>query len=55
MSEAPRRPRDLRPEAPRAASILYRNVYGWFERVDRGLYALTPSGQEALLLWVTAS
>ena len=22
--------------------------YGWFERVERGVYALTPAGQEGL-------
>ncbi|MBP2228850.1 hypothetical protein J2847_002142 [Azospirillum agricola] len=26
------------------AAILQRNVYGWFERVARGTYALTPAG-----------
>ena len=29
-------------------SILYRNVYGWFERRDRGLYALSTHGHSAL-------
>ena len=32
----------------RAGAILLRNVYGWFARVERGVYALTPSGREAL-------
>jgi hypothetical protein len=32
----------------RAGSILLRDVYGWFERVERGIYQLTPRGQEAL-------
>ncbi|CAM2973548.1 DUF2161 domain-containing protein [Paenibacillus sediminis] len=31
-----------------AAAILQRNYYGWFERVSRGLYVLTPAGKEAL-------
>jgi hypothetical protein len=35
-------------DAPRAGSILLRNVYGWFERVSRGVYRLTPSGEEGL-------
>src|SRR5262245_16197795 len=35
-------------EAPRGSSIVRDNVYGWFERVDRGIYALTPAGMEAL-------
>jgi hypothetical protein len=35
-------------EAPKAASILQHNYYGWFERVRRGVYRLTPLGSEAL-------
>jgi hypothetical protein len=31
-----------------AARILQRNVYGWFERVERGVYRLTPRGGTAL-------
>ncbi len=45
------RPRDLRETAPDAATILGRNVYGWFERVERGRYALTAAGQAALRRW----
>lgn len=51
LSRAPARPRDLKAGAPRAAKILLRNVYGWFVRVERGLYGLSDSGQAALLLW----
>jgi hypothetical protein len=29
-------------------SVLYRNFYGWFERVAHGLYALKPEGRAAL-------
>lgn len=32
----------------RAPNILQRDVYGWFRRVDRGLYALSPKGEAAL-------
>jgi len=35
-------------DAPNAASILQRNVYGWFERVSRGTYTLTPEGTRGL-------
>ena len=35
-------------EAPAAARILRDDVYGWFERVERGIYALTPAGIQAL-------
>lgn len=45
------RVKDLRPSAPDAASILQRNVYGWFERAARGVYRLTPDGQQALERW----
>jgi hypothetical protein len=31
-------------DAPIAARILQQNVYGWFERVDRGVYRLTEAG-----------
>src|SRR5208282_6563464 len=48
---APSRPRDLRTLAPDAAKILQGNVYGWFERIERGLYGLTSSGRVALVTW----
>ena len=48
LAQGTKRPRDLRPAAPDAGTILYRNVYGWFESVARGVYALTPAGREAL-------
>jgi hypothetical protein len=35
-------------EAPKAAAILRADHYGWFERVERGIYALTPKGREGL-------
>lgn len=33
---------------PKVRSILYRNVYGWFENVARGVYGLSPKGREHL-------
>ncbi len=51
MTANPRRPRDLKTAMPDAAKILRDNVYGWFERVDRGLYGLTDVGRAALLKW----
>jgi hypothetical protein len=51
LSRAPARPRDLKVELPDAPKILLRNVYGWFVRIDRGLYALTDPGRAALLRW----
>ncbi len=38
----------------RAATILQRDVYGWFERVRRGVYAITPVGREALVTFADA-
>jgi len=35
-------------DVPRAARILQRNVYGWFDRINRGIYRLTPEGNQAL-------
>lgn len=51
MADGPARPRDLKPLVPDAAKILRHNVYGWFERVERGLYGLTPAGRLALATW----
>lgn len=51
MSAEPRRPRDLRPSCPDAQKILHRNVYGWFEKAERGVYALTEAGRSALERW----
>lgn len=47
----PLRPRDLRPNAPKAAQILRDNYYGWFDRAERGIYVLTAAGHEALQRW----
>lgn len=43
-------PKELRAlgTGTKTQSILYNNVYGWFERVDRGVYGLRPSGRTAL-------
>lgn len=34
-----------------AGPILRRDVYGWFLRVERGIYDLSPKGREALVLY----
>jgi hypothetical protein len=36
---------------PKAATIMYRDVYGWFERVDRGTYDLSPKGRQAVVTY----
>ncbi len=35
-------------DVPHAPSILRADVYGWFERAERGVYRLTPKGERAL-------
>ena len=49
-AEGARSPAQLRTdaEAPKAGRILLDNVYGWFDRVEHGIYALTPAGHAAL-------
>jgi hypothetical protein len=49
LAQGPRRPRDLKASIP--GRILHGNVYGWFARVDHGLYDLTELGRGALLRW----
>ncbi|MDF2924308.1 MAG: hypothetical protein K0R57_3222 [Paenibacillaceae bacterium] len=34
--------------SPKIASIMQKNFYGWYRRVGRGTYELTPVGREAL-------
>ena len=36
---------------PRTLSILHLNAYGWFERVDTGVYALAPHAFPELDAW----
>lgn len=44
-------------DAPNAGAILRDDVYGWFERVERGIYAITPEGRRGLerFAWETSS
>ncbi len=46
----PQQPRQLRAlgAGEKVRVILYDDVYGWFERVDRALYRLKPAGEAAL-------
>ncbi|MCC6489716.1 MAG: hypothetical protein IT364_19645 [Candidatus Hydrogenedentes bacterium] len=46
----PTSPRDLRARGccEKTASILYDNVYGWFERQGRGIYGLSTKGRKEL-------
>lgn len=51
LAGGPRRTRELRSVVPNASNILLSNVYGWFTRIERGVYALTPEGTSALARW----
>lgn len=46
----PKSPKALRAlgACEKTRAILYDNVYGWFARVDRGLYALDAKGRDGL-------
>ena len=51
LSDGPLRVRDLRQKFPDAGKILLHNVYGWFDRAERGIYILTDAGRAALKRW----
>ncbi len=51
LAAGPARPRDLKRASPDAPKILQRDVYGWFTRVERGVYGLSEGGKAALLRW----
>ena len=51
LAVGPGRVRDLRETIPDAGKILLHNVYGWFDRVERGVYVLTDTGRAALKRW----
>jgi hypothetical protein len=55
LSGGPRRTSDVKAAIPDAPKILLRNVYGWFFRVVRGTYGLTPEGTAALARWPQGS
>ena len=55
LSNGPRRTSEVRSVVPQAPQILLRNVYGWFRRVERGVYALTQAGTTALGRWSQSS
>ncbi len=42
-------------QEPKTRDILYKNVYGWFERVSVGVYELSPRGESELPIWVEKS
>ena len=36
---------------PKARDILYRDVYGWFDRPSNGIYKLSYRGMQEIPLW----
>jgi hypothetical protein len=51
LSAGPRRTSEVKAVIPDAPKILLHNVYGWFTRLERGVYALTRAGSNALIQW----
>src|SRR5213083_2799529 len=51
LSAGPQRVKNLRANIPDAGKILLHNVYGWFDRAERGVYLLTDAGRAALKRW----
>ena len=51
LSKGPRRTSEVKTIVPQAPKILLHNVYGWFSRVERGVYTLTEAGTSALERW----
>jgi hypothetical protein len=54
LATGPRSVRELKVTSPDAPKILLGNVYGWFVRVDRGVYGLTDAGRAAPVQWPTS-
>ena len=38
-------------QEPRAWQILHSNVYGWFEKVEKGVYGISPRGEREFREW----
>jgi hypothetical protein len=55
LASGPRRTSEIRGVIPEAPKILLRNVYGWFFRLERGVYGLTAEGTRALARWPAAN
>jgi len=51
LSAGPKRVREVKDAVPDAPKILLHNVYGWFTRVERGVYELAEPGKAALIRW----
>src|SRR5262245_6595187 len=51
LQGGPRPTSQIRSTVPDGPKILLHNVYGWFDRVERGVYRLTTDGAAALVRW----
>ena len=40
-------------EEPKTRTILYDNVYGWFDRLGKGVYTISPRGNSELPDWLS--
>lgn len=43
----------LKTKENKARDILYRDFYGWFDNVSRGIYKLSPRGESEIKNWST--
>ncbi len=46
---SPKKLRGLGTEEKKTTSILSENHYGWFQKIDRGIYSITEEGRKALI------
>jgi len=42
-------------EEPKARDMMYKNFYGWFDRVSLGVYELSPKGKTEIKTWLKRS
>lgn len=42
-------------DEPKARDIMYKNFYGWFEIVSRGVYKISTKGKDEIGLWLSKS
>lgn len=48
---SPKQLRNLGTDAKKTTSVLSENHYGWFEKVERGVYSINDTGKEGLFLY----
>ncbi len=40
-------------QEPKSRDIMYRDVYGWFDKVSPGVYTLSPRGRQEIIAWMS--